>query len=156
MNRTRLSITARAASATIVALALVACGSGTGPGWSYAPLGPTPSGGAAVPTPAGSPPGVVIGVATNQDNPLVFVPSSLEAPSATLVQVNYLNNSTLQHNINFFNGPDNSAPSLGATRVVTGPNALESVSITTPQAPGSYYFWCDVHFAGMSGTLQVR
>lgn len=155
MNR-RLSVLARAASVTLVALALAACGSGTGPGWSYAPLGPTPSGGLAVSTPAGSPPGVVIEVATNQDNPLVFVPAALEAPAATVVQVNYLNNSTLPHNINFFNGPDNSAPSLGATKVVPGPNALESLIFTTPSGPGSYYFWCDVHFAGMSGTLQVQ
>lgn len=155
MNR-RLSVPARAASAMFVALALAACGSGTGPGWSYAPLGPTPSGGVALPTPAGSPPGVVIEVATNQDASLAFVPATLEAPAATVVQVNYLNNSNLPHNINFFNGADNSAPSLGASKVVTGPNALESLIVTTPQEPGSYYFWCDVHFAGMSGTLQVQ
>lgn len=156
MNRTRLLITARAASAAIAALALAACGSGTGPGWTYAPLGPTPSGGVAQPTPAGSPPGTVLEVATNQDNPLAFVPSTLEAPAATLVQVNYLNNSSLPHNINFFNGADNTSPSLGATEIVTGPNAPESVTFTTPEAPGSYYFWCDVHFQGMSGTLQVQ
>jgi len=109
-----------------------------------------------VPTPAGTPPGVVLEVATNQDDPLAFVPSTLEAPAATLIQVNYLNNSNLPHNINLFDGPDNTAPSLGATRVVTGPNALESVVITTPEQPGGYYFWCDVHFAAMSGTLQVQ
>ena len=156
MNISRLAVPARAASATIVALALAACGSGTGPGWTYAPLGPTPSSGVALPTPVGSPPEVVIEVATNQDDPLVFVPATLEAPAATVVQVNYLNNSNLPHNINFFNGPDSSAPSLGATALVTGPNAPESVIFSTPQDPGSYYFWCDVHFAAMSGTLQVQ
>jgi len=95
-------------------------------------------------------------VATNQDNPLAFVPATLEAPAATLIQVNYLNNSTLPHNINFFDGQDSTAPSIGATRVATGPNAPESVIFTTPDEPGGYYFWCDVHFAGMSGTLQVQ
>lgn len=154
MNRNRLAVTARAACATIAALALAACGSGTGPGWTYAPLGPTPSGGA-VQTP-GPTPSLVLAVATNNDNPLIFVPSTLEAPAATVIQVNYLNNSSLPHNINFFNGPDNSATTLGATKIVTGPNAPESVTFTTPQTPGSYYFWCDVHFAAMSGTLRVQ
>lgn len=87
---------------------------------------------------------------------MAFTPNTLTMPANTSVTVNYLNNSSLPHNINFFNGPDNTAPSLGATAVVTGPNALESVTFTTPAQPGSYYFWCDVHFQAMSGTWQVQ
>lgn len=141
------------------AVIAVACGSGTGPGWTYAPLGPTPSAGPSAGASSGPTPvatqGLPIEVATPQDQPLAFVPSTLDAPAATLVTVNYNNNSNLPHNIQFFNGPDNTAPSLGATEIVTGPNAPRSVTFTTPSAPGGYYFWCDVHLAAMSGTLTV-
>lgn len=76
-------------------------------------------------------------------------------PAATSVTVNYLNDSALPHNINFFDGPDSSAQSLGATPQVIGPGALESVTFTTPDQPGEYYFWCDVHGASMAGTYTV-
>lgn len=92
---------------------------------------------------------------TNQDSPLAFVPAELEAPPATVVQVTYVNNSNLPHNIEFFDGPDATAESLGATEVVTGPDAPESVTFTTPDEPGAYYFWCEVHGDSMSGTLNV-
>lgn len=159
MKRLPIASSARVACVYFAAVLAVACGSGTGPGWTYAPLGPTPSAGASAgassaPTPGGTQ-GLPIDVATPQDQPLAFVPSTLQAPAAALVTVNYNNNSNLPHNINFFNGPDNTAPSLGATEVVTGPNAPRSVSFTTPSEPGSYYFWCDVHLAAMSGTLNV-
>jgi plastocyanin len=86
---------------------------------------------------------------------LAFVPAQLQMPAATSVTVNYLNDSSLEHNINFFAGTDSSAPSLGATARVVGPAALESVTFTTPDQPGDYYFWCDVHFQGMAGTYTV-
>ncbi|MEX2547741.1 MAG: plastocyanin/azurin family copper-binding protein [Chloroflexota bacterium] len=156
MNRRPLSVLARAACATIAALAVVACASGTGPGWTYAPLGPTPSAGASsAPTPGGSPAGTLIEVATNNDNPLAFVPATLNATPNTLVTVQYNNNSSLEHNINFFNGPDQNAPSLGATEKITGPNQLRSVTFTTPANPGDYFFWCDVHATTMVGTLHI-
>lgn len=141
------------------AFVLTACSSGGGPDWTYAPLGPTPLVTAsAQPTraPSGSSaPGLTLEVVTNDDQSLVFVPALLEAPADTQVTVNYLNNSSLPHNINFFDGPDQNSPSLGATLVVTGPNALESVTFTTPAQPGDYYFWCDVHTSYMAGTLHV-
>jgi plastocyanin len=96
-----------------------------------------------------------IQVSTEQANPLGFEPATLDAPPATLVTVVYNNNSNLEHNINFFDGPDQNSPSLGATERVTGPNQPRSVSFTTPSAPGDYYFWCDVHLAAMAGTLHV-
>jgi plastocyanin len=95
-------------------------------------------------------------VTTEQASPLAFTPNTLTAPANTSVTVNYNNNSNLPHNINFFNGQNNSAPSLGATEVVTGPNAPRSVTFTTPAQAGSYFFWCDVHQSAMSGTLQVQ
>ena len=108
--------------------------------------------------PSGEPsasPSLTLETATNQDRPLAFVPAELEAPPATVIQVTYNNNSSLPHNIVFFDGPDSSASVLGETEVVTGPNAPESVSFTTPEEAGAYYFWCEVHGDAMSGTLNV-
>lgn len=148
----------RVALPLVVAAVLAACSSG-GPGWTYAPLGPTaPPSPSSAPTatPGGSTgPGVTIEVRTTDASPLAFDPPMLEAPAGTSVTVNYLNDSALPHNINFFAGADQSAQSLGATAVVTGPGALESVTFTTPTEPGDYFFWCDVHQAGMTGTLHV-
>lgn len=159
MNRLPFSLPVRAARLCFAAVIAVGCGSGGGPGWTYAALGPTPSAGASAgassgPTPVASP-GVPIEVSTPQDDPLAFVPSTLEAAANTFVTVTYNNNSNIPHNINFFNGSDNTAPSLGATEVVTGPNAPRSVTFTTPSAGGDYFFWCDVHTTTMVGTLRV-
>ena len=157
MDRHPLNLIARAAFAGVAIVAITACAATSGADWTYAPLGPTPSAAAtgAAPTPGGSPSGDVIEVSTPQSNPLAFDPASLNAPAETEITVRYLNDSNLPHNINFFNGSDNSAPSLGATAVVTGPGAPEEVSFTTP-GPGDYYFWCDVHLAAMAGTLHVQ
>jgi plastocyanin len=138
-----------------VALILAACG-GAGPGWTYAPLGPSaPPTSAASPTPAATP-SLTLAVKTTGASPLGFDPASLEAPANTVVQVDYLNDSPVPHNIQFFAGSDSTAESLGKTDVVTGPGATKSVIFTTPTAPGDYYFWCDVHTAAMSGTLHVQ
>jgi len=161
MTTSRLPFLARALGATIAVLSLTACSSAASAGWTYAPLGPTQSPGAsgapASPggSPAGSPAGQEIDVATQQANPLAFEPATLNAPPNTEVTVVYNNNSSLEHNINFFNGSDQSAPSLGATERATGPNAPRSVTFTTPSTPGDYFFWCDVHQAAMTGTLHV-
>ena len=72
------------------------------------------------------------------------------------VTVNYTNNSTLQHNIEFYAGPDNTATSLGATEIVTGPNNTQSLTFTAPAQPGDYFFWCQVHGAAMTGTYHVQ
>lgn len=150
--------------AAILCLLLVAaCGAGGGAGWTYAPLGPTAAPSASgdpSSAPSGEPsasPGMALAVETPTDpaQGLAFVPAELEAPPATVIQVTYTNNSNLPHNINFFNGPDSTAESLGATEVVIGPNAPESVTFKTPEEPGAYYFWCDVHLDDMAGTLNV-
>lgn len=148
----------------LVGLFAVACGGSAGPAWTYAPLGPTPSDQASASAPpasssapsqpAGSP-GLVLQVATNQDQPIAFDPAELSAPANTVVTVIYSNNSNLPHNINFFDGSDQNAPSLGATQVQTGPNVQDSITFTTPSQPGDYFFWCDVHTSAMTGTLHV-
>lgn len=141
-----------------LALVLSAC-SGAGPGWTYAPLGPTapPSPSGPTPAPSGSSaPTVTLEIKTTDADPLSYDTLMLEAPANTVVQVNYLNDSSLPHNIHFFAGADETAPSLGATTAVTGPGALESVIFTTPAQPGDYFFWCDVHQRTMkTGTLHV-
>jgi len=155
-------------------LLITACASGGGAGWTYAPLGPTaspgtptsaptggPTGGptgspGTPPSPDGSPgQGLTIDVRTTDADPLAFDPEVIEAPPATEITVNYLNDNTLQHNIHFFDGPDANSPSLAQTEVVTGPGALESVTFTTPTEAGDYYFWCDVHVSSMDGTLRI-
>jgi plastocyanin len=163
MHTDKLAQIARAACALIAVLAFAACGSSAGAAWTYAPLGPTPvaaaspsPGGSPAGSAAGSPSGPVLSVETTDANSLAFDPNSLDAPANTAVTVNYNNNSALPHNIKFFNGPDQNAPSLAASEIVTGPNALESVTFTTPATPGDYFFWCDVHTTGMTGTLHVQ
>ncbi|MEP7158183.1 MAG: plastocyanin/azurin family copper-binding protein [Chloroflexota bacterium] len=142
----------------LAAALVLGCG-GAGPGWTFAPLGPTappsPSGG---PTPGPSSsanPELTLDVITTEANFLAFEPATLEAPANTLVQVDYLNDSSLQHNIDFFNGPDQTAESLGRTEVVTGPGNTQSTTFSTPATAGDYYFWCEVHGAAMQGTLHV-
>jgi plastocyanin len=141
-----------------VALILSAC-AGAGPGWTYAPLGPSAppspsSGPSAQPSGSGAP-ALTLEVKTTDAAPLAFEPNELTAPANTVVQVNYLNDTAIQHNIEFFAGADQTAPMLGQTERVTGPGALESVTITTPATPGDYFFWCFVHQQQMTGTLHV-
>jgi plastocyanin len=176
MHKSSLTFLARGTCALVAAFALVACASSGSAGWTYAPLGPSPSAGAGqsgVPaspggspqgspagspggSPAGSPGGIALNVSTEQSNQLAFTPNTLTAPANTSVTVNYTNNSNQPHNIVFFNGSDSSAPKLAETEIATGPNALRSATFTTPAQAGNYYFWCQVHQAAMSGTLQVQ
>jgi plastocyanin len=145
----------RSALLLSAALILSAC-AGAGPGWTYAPLGPSaPPTSAATATPAATP-SVTLDTLTPQANPLAFEPATLEAPANTVIAVNYLNDSAIPHNIQFFAGADSLSESLGKTEVVTGPGAARSVIFTTPSAPGDYYFWCDVHSGAMAGTLRVQ
>lgn len=141
----------------LTAVFVAACGGGSSAGWTFAPLGPTPEPTAqATPGPdqTPDPDAVVLEVVTTEANPLAFEPNVLEAPPATQVSVAYLNDSSVMHNIHFFAGPDRGAPSLGQTELVTGPGAEETVSFTTPDEPGEYFFVCDVH-PEMTGTLRV-
>jgi plastocyanin len=140
---------------------ITACAGGATAGWTYAPLGPSPNasaGGSAAPsTAAGSGgPGTTLTVGTTSDQPLAYNPSTLDVAAGATVTVNYANNSNLPHNIHFFNGSDNSAPSLGASTIGTGPSNAQTVTFTAPTTPGDYFFWCDVHQSAMKGTLHVQ
>lgn len=142
----------------LAAALVVACG-GTGAAWTFAPLGPsappTPSGGPTAAPTSSTQPGATLAVKTTEANSQAFEPNTLDAPADTVVLVNYLNDSSLQHNIQFFDGTDQTAPELGHTELVIGPGNTQSVTFTTPSTPGDYYFWCQVHGAAMAGTLHV-
>jgi len=150
----------------IGALLLIAgCSGGGQAGWTYAPLGPSanpsaaasgaPSGAPGSPSGSGGA-GTAINVETTSDQPLKFDPADLTVPAGATVNVTYVNNSNVPHNINFFDGKDSTGTSLGKSTVATGPNATETVTFTAPTTPGDYYFWCDVHQASMSGTWHVQ
>jgi len=57
------------------------------------------------------------------------------------------------HNINFFEGTDNTGQSVGATPIESGP-VVQTLKLG-PLDAGTYYYQCDVHPA-MSGTLTVQ
>jgi len=82
--------------------------------------------------------------------------SELTVAAGTQVTVRYTNNSTNQHNIHFFAGSDDKAPSLGQTPIGPGPNDVQTVTFTAPSKPGSYYFECDVNTTQMHGELVVH
>lgn len=157
MTSMRLLTIPRRLTPAFALLIVAACGSAGGAGWTYAPLGPTPlvTPSQSAPPSGSLEPGLPIDVVTTDADPLAFDPAVIEAPAATVVTVTYLNDNALPHNINFFDGPDENSPSLGATAIVTGPGAPESVTFTTPSQPGDFYFWCDVHLGAMAGTLRV-
>ena len=152
-------------------LVLTACAGGQSAGWTYAPIGPSAnpsaaasagaSGAAGSPAGSGQPSGsgatgTTITMETTQAAPLVFEPADVTVPAGASVTVNYMNNSNLPHNVNFFNGPDNNSPSLAKTEVGTGPNNPQTVTFTAPSQPGDYFFWCDVHTTGMKGVYHVQ
>lgn len=158
-------------------LIVSACAGGQSAGWTYAPLGPSANPSAAAsagasgapgspsgsgqPTGSGQPSGsgatgTTITMETTQAAPLAFEPAEVTMPAGASVTVNYMNNSNLPHNVNFFSGPDNTAPSLALTEVGTGPNNAQTVTFTAPSQPGDYFFWCDVHTTAMKGVYHVQ
>lgn len=119
---------------------------------SPAPGSPAPGS----PSPATqAPEGILLEIASLPDDPIAFTKDVLEAQAGAAITVAYLNDTSVPHNIAFFEGPDASAPRIAATEIVTGPGALRSVSFTAPESPGSYYFHCDVHPVQMTGTFIV-
>jgi plastocyanin len=79
---------------------------------------------------------------------------TLTAKAGTSVTITYTNKSGLLHNIHFFNGADATAPSLGATKL-DSTSTPQTVTFTTPSAPGEYFFHCDAHPQQMTGHLVV-
>lgn len=59
------------------------------------------------------------------------------------------------HNVQIFDGPDDSAPSLFDGTAITGPDAIPYE--IAPLAPGEYFFHCRLHpGTAMQGTITVQ
>ncbi len=59
------------------------------------------------------------------------------------------------HNVQIFDGPDDSAPSLFDGAAITGPDAIPYA--IAPLAPGEYFFHCRLHpGTAMQGTITVQ
>lgn len=93
--------------------------------------------------------GATISIAASN---LLFDKTTLTASAGT-VKIEFDNkDGGVPHNINFYDGKDASAKSLGATAIEVGPTKQE---LTIDFKPGSYHFQCDVHPTTMTGTLTV-
>ena len=99
-------------------------------------------------------PGGTLDISTPDD--IHYDKSELTVSAGAHVTIKYTNNSDIPHNIHFFNGSDDKAPSLGQTPIGPGPNDAETVSFTAPSSAGSYLFECDVHTTQMQGKLVVH
>lgn len=148
------------------AVLVAACAGGGSAGWTYAPLGPTPSAAASAdasaapsgePSPGGSGgPGTTVDISTPADNPLTYDPAEFTVPAGASVTLNYANLSNLPHDVVVFGGQDSSSEELGRTEVITGPDATSSAEFTAPGEAGDYFYWCSVHQSAMTGTYRVE
>lgn len=96
----------------------------------------------------------MLSITTTADAPLSFDTTTLEATTGADVTVSYDNESSIPHNIAFYEGDARTDPILGRTDVETGP-AVQDLTFTAPSEPGSYLFVCEVHPDDMQGTLVV-
>ncbi len=111
-------------------------GASPAPGGSAAPTGSAPAGEA-----------TAITVGTDTGSALEFDPTEVSAPPDAPVSVEFVNESTVPHNLTF------GEPINQATSTVVQPGASETLEFTTP-GEGAYTFVCTLH-PGMEGTLQV-
>ncbi len=117
----------------------------------------------AVPTttgPAGTPTAVPTPAANAQQITIVgenilFDKTAITANASAPITITFDNKDAgVPHNIQFFNGNSNTAPSIGMTEIATGP-VTQTLNLGTLK-PGSYYYQCDVHPTTMYGTLTVQ
>lgn len=133
---------------TKVAITQPACGQ------LLPPVVPTTTGPAgtptAVPTPAANAQKITI-VGEN----ILFDKTAITANATAPITITFDNKDAgVPHNIQFFNGNSNTAPSIGMTEIATGP-VTQTLSLGTLK-PGTYYYQCDVHPTTMYGTLTVK
>jgi plastocyanin len=83
-----------------------------------------------------------------------FQPTDVTVAGGGQVTVRFDNQDAgTPHNMQVFDGPDASAPSLFDGEVVTGPASADYVFEAPP--PGKYFFHCKIHPTQMTGTLTV-
>lgn len=110
----------------------------------------------AAPPPAPAPAPVQLSISSPNSPPLSFDTTTLSASPGAQVTVTFTNNEIgVPHNWRLFDGPDSSAPSIAATQIMPGPDAVDTVTFTAPTQAGNYFFWCDVHPTIMTGTFVV-
>lgn len=121
------------------------------------PVAPTPQPAppANPPVPAPPPAAAQLSISTPVAPALSFNTTTLTTAAGAQITLTYTNNSNVPHNWHLFQGADSSSPSLAATRIMTGPGAVDTVQITAPTQPGSYFFRCDVHPTIMTGHLVI-
>jgi plastocyanin len=99
-------------------------------------------------------PGEGGGVPTVVAKDLAFQPAELSVAGEEEITIHFDNQDAGQlHNIQVFDGPDATAPSLFDGELITGPATVDYVFEAPP--PGSYFFHCKVHPTQMTGTLTV-
>jgi glucose dehydrogenase/plastocyanin len=82
-----------------------------------------------------------------------YQPTSFTASGGTSFAIHFTNDSGIPHNVHVYAGPDASAPSLGASKIIqSGDERLTFEA----DGPGTYFFQCDVHPGIMTGTITVK
>jgi plastocyanin len=97
---------------------------------------------------AAAPQAVALEVGTGEGASLQFEPTTVTAPANTPVQITFINQSTLPHNLTF----QNEITARTVEQVAAA--ASETISFETPGA-GTYPFVCTIH-PGMEGALTVQ
>jgi plastocyanin len=83
-----------------------------------------------------------------------FSPDSLEVKADTPIELEFDNQDpSVGHNVQIFDGADDSAPSLFDGTVITGP-ATETYRVE-PLPEGEYFFHCRIHPTTMTGTIAA-
>lgn len=83
-----------------------------------------------------------------------FSTDALEVPSGVPIDLEFDNEDPATgHNVQIFDGPDDTAASLFDGEVITGP---DKVTYAVPALPdGEYFFHCKIHPTTMTGTITA-
>jgi plastocyanin len=90
------------------------------------------------------------GFATPEGEPLDTLVVEADVP----IELEFDNEEPVGHNVQIFDGPDGSAPSLFDGEVITGPRTIPYA--IAPLAPGEYFFHCRIHPTTMTGTITAQ
>lgn len=83
-----------------------------------------------------------------------FSTQTLSGPAGRPFTIDFDNQDPeIPHNVAVFDGPDESAPVIVESEIITGP-AAEAIEVPALEA-GSYFFHCVVHPTTMTGTLEI-
>ncbi|MEX2246539.1 MAG: cupredoxin domain-containing protein [Dehalococcoidia bacterium] len=112
------------------------------------------AGPAGTPTPAPTPPADAQQLDLVGFN-LAFEQEELTADAASAITITFDNQDEgVEHNVVFFDGPDDEAERIAETAVEVGP--IVQTLTFGPLEPGGYYYHCDIHPTTMTGELTVQ